>query len=135
MSNMASIHIWIGTTKKNQEEYDCYFDLDYSTEGDFDDPEYRVCQFCIDINQKWYDEDMLGNIPLFCDNQPVENLISLVPIYKEEVENILSICSSLGVKSGNAIFYYTDSELVIDEPCRDNYNGLSYIGRFKSSLH
>jgi hypothetical protein len=27
------------------------FELDYSTEGDFDDSEYKICQFCNDTNK------------------------------------------------------------------------------------
>ena len=41
MSNMSKIHIWIGTTKKKEEDYLKYFELDYSTEGDFDDNDYK----------------------------------------------------------------------------------------------
>ncbi len=26
-----------------------YFELDYSTEGDIDDPDYNVCGFCRDL--------------------------------------------------------------------------------------
>ena len=32
---------------------------------DFDDPDYKLCPFCKDINQRWYDEDLIGIIPLF----------------------------------------------------------------------
>lgn len=42
---MSIIHIWIGTTHKTEEEYLKYFELDYSTEGDFDDPDYKLCLF------------------------------------------------------------------------------------------
>ena len=86
---MSIIHIWIGTTHKTEEEYLKYFELDYSTEGDFDDPDYKLCPFCKDINQRWYDEDLIGIIPLFGDEYPILQLLETIPIDKNEIEKVI----------------------------------------------
>ena len=134
MSNMSIIHIWIGTTRKTEEEYLKYFELDYSTEGDFDVPGYKLCPFCKDINQRWYGEDLIGIIPLFGDEYPILQLLETIPIDKNEIEKVIGYCRSVGLDFGNAIFYYTDAELWIDNSTRKTYNGLKYIGRYRSCL-
>lgn len=134
MSEMSKIHIWIGHTNKDEDSYDEYFELDYSTEGDFDDPDYKPCQFCIDIGKKWYNEDFLGNIPLFDEDVEITKLLGQTVLAKDEVANVISKCNNLGIEEANAVFYYTDSELNIQEPYQENYNDLKYIGMFNSSL-
>lgn len=133
---MSKIHIWIGTTTKTEEEYLKYFELDYSTEGDFDDPDYKECQFCKDISEKWYDEDMIGIMPISKDCQPIAVLLKEIEplLQKSEIAAINDKCKSLGLNHGNAIFYYTDSDLVINNPYKENYNDLKYIGIYNSSL-
>ncbi|WP_275389799.1 immunity 22 family protein, partial [Xenorhabdus bovienii] len=58
-----SVHLWIGNNFSSEDEYMKYFELDYSVEGNFDDPNYKLCQFCKDIGLQWYDEDFIGIIP------------------------------------------------------------------------
>lgn len=134
MKQMSVIHVWIGKTDKEEDEYLKYFELDYSTEGDFDDPEYVVCQFCKDIGEKWYDEDFIGIIPLFEEELSVKDILKQVPIANEEIENVVSKAEELGVLSGNAVFYLTDSEIELPKPFKATYNNLMYIGKFNSSL-
>jgi hypothetical protein len=131
---MSKIHIWIGTTKKSKEEYFKYFELDYSTEGDFDDPDYKECGFCIDISEKWYDEDMIGIIPVSNENKPIVSLLEEIPLKKSEYDKVVNRCNLIGLNYGNAIFYYTDSELVINKPYKNNYNDLKYVGFYESIL-
>ena len=131
---MSKIHIWIGITKKEEENYLQYFELDYSTEGDFECPEYKPCQFCKDIGEKWYDEDFIGIIPVLEENVPIIELLEEIPIEENEIEKVLSICKEMGLSMANAIFYYTDAELIIQKPYKDNYNDLKYVGVFNSSL-
>lgn len=131
---MSKIHVWIGITHKSEENYLQYFELDYSTEGDFEAPEYRVCQFCKDIGKKWYDEDFIGIIPILKKDVSVIEILQEIPIEQDEIRKVLSICKEMGLSSANAIFYYTDSELIIQKPYKDNYNDLKYIGVFNSSL-
>lgn len=40
------VHLWIGSNHDSEEQYRHYFAMDYSTEGDVDDPAYKVCPFC-----------------------------------------------------------------------------------------
>nr|WP_306309658.1 immunity 22 family protein [Xenorhabdus yunnanensis] len=43
------VHLWIGSNFSSEDEYMEYFQLDYSVEGDFENPNYKICQFCKDI--------------------------------------------------------------------------------------
>jgi hypothetical protein len=131
---MSKIHIWIGTTKQTEEEYLKYFELDYSTEGDFEDPEYKLCQFCKDLSVEWYDEDFIGIVPIFHMEMPVSVLLNEIPLNSNEISNVLSACEKIGLVKANAIFYLTDAEIQINQPYKTNYNGLQYIGMYKSSL-
>ena len=57
--DMSKVHVWIGINY--DEDFDRYFELDNRNHDmDIDDPEYSVCQFCKDINERWYDEDLIG---------------------------------------------------------------------------
>jgi hypothetical protein len=133
MEQMSVIHLWIGKTEKEEDEYLKYYELDYSTEGDFDDPDYIVCQFCQDIGEKWYDEDFIGIIPLFDEELSIKDILKQVPIANEDIGNVVSKAEE-GIFSGNAVFYLTDSEVEIPKPYKVSYNDLSYIGKFRSSL-
>lgn len=134
MNRMSRIHIWMGTTQKSEEDYLQYFELDYSTEGDFEDPKYRICQFCKDIGEKWYDEDFIGIIPVFEQEVSVREILQEVPIAEDEMEKVISKCNELDMQTANAVFYLTDAEVEIPKPYKDSYNGLKYIGKFESSL-
>ncbi len=57
MAEIYKTHLWMGKTNKEKKEFEKYFELDYS-ETEINDPNYKRCQFCIDID--WYDEDFIG---------------------------------------------------------------------------
>lgn len=134
MERMSKIHIWIGNTKKSEEEYYKYFELDYSTEGDFDDPNYKVCQFCQDIGEKWYDEDFIGIIPLFEEPVEIRTLLDSISLKPESYQPVIDKCTELGITTANAVFYLTDAEIQIPKPYKKSYNDLVYIGLFDSSM-
>ncbi len=52
-----SVHLWLGVNFTEEEDYMKYFEIDYSSDYEIDDPQYPVCQFCTDIGERWYDED------------------------------------------------------------------------------
>lgn len=124
------VHLWIGTNTTSEEKYLKYFELDYSTEGDLDDPNYTPCQFCKDVNIKWYDEDFIGIIPRHEKEVDIDTILEDAAVDLGEFEKIKKICFKLGIKKANAIFWYADSELNINQPYKDSYNGLKYIGVF-----
>lgn len=128
---MSKVHLWIGVTQKTEEEYLEYFKLDYSTGGDFDDPNYQVCGFCIDIGEKWYDEDFIGIIPLYEEEVSIKEIIEEAAIDPKESENVILECERLGLKKANAILWYSDAEIEITQPHKDSYNDLKYIGMFE----
>jgi hypothetical protein len=133
MSEMSKVHIWIGTTEKDEEAFAEYFEQDYSTEGDFDDPEYKVCGFCEDIGEKWYDEDFLG-VGMFDSAVEVKELLYETVIkVPEAYDAACAKCAELGITGGNMVFYYTDANLVVADSNK-KYNGLQYLGLFDSEL-
>jgi Immunity protein 22 len=131
---MKKIHVWFGTTEQSNAAFKKYFQLDYSTEGDFDDPAYKLCGFCKDTGNKWYDEDMIGIIPVSKKEEAVDKFLKKIPISPKQIEEVKKSCENLGVGIGNAIFYYTDAEFKISPPLKKTYNDLKYIGFFESSL-
>ena len=70
----------------------------------------------------------------FADNQPISLLLEEIPLQKSEIDEVVNKCNSIGLSYGNAIFYYTDSELIINKPYKENYNDLKYIGVYDSTL-
>ncbi len=134
VKRMKKVHIWIGTTSLSEEDYQKYFELDYSTEGDFDDPDYKVCGFCKDIGKVWYDEDFIAIIPLFEQEISIKEILKEVTIDENDIEKVIAKCNELGIKKANAVFYLTDAEIEVPKPYKDSYNGLKYIGIFDSDL-
>ncbi|CDH34738.1 immunity 22 family protein [Xenorhabdus bovienii] len=126
-----SIHLWIGSNLSSEDEYMKYFELDYSMEGDFDDPNYNLCQFCEDIGLRCYDEDFIGIIPRHNENVSINEILADAAVDQSEFKSIKDICSKLGMKEANAIFWYQDSELDINPSYEIEYNGLKYIGLFE----
>ncbi|AOM41988.1 immunity 22 family protein [Xenorhabdus bovienii] len=126
-----SVHLWIGNNFSSEDEYMKYFELDYSVEGNFDDPNYKLCQFCKDIGLQWYDEDFIGIIPRRDESVSIDEILIDAAVDQSEFQSIKDICDRLGIKEANAIFWYQDSELHINPPYKEQYNGLKYIGLFE----
>ncbi|MBI6527606.1 immunity 22 family protein [Proteus vulgaris] len=124
------VHLWIGSNFSSEEEYMHYFELDYSVEGGIDDPNYRVCGFCQDLDIVWYDEDFIGVIPRFDNNVTLDEILVDAAVDESEISLIKAKCEELGIKNANAIFWYQDPELVIKESDNQTYNNLYYIGEY-----
>ncbi|WP_250512935.1 immunity 22 family protein [Caballeronia sp. INDeC2] len=124
-------HLWIGTSFISEEEYLSYFELDYSTQGDFDHPNYKRCQFCLDVAIDWYDEDYISIIPRLGKEVDLDMLLSEAPVRSGEKEKIKEQCSRLGIDKANAIFCYSEPEFTVPQPHKTNFNGLKYIGVFE----
>lgn len=129
MERYDKIHVWIGNSDIPEKEYQEYFELD--DEHDLDDPNYRVCQFCKDIGDTWYDIDFIGIIPRFKTPVSLDDLLEEAGI--EEVDKAKKRCKELGITVGNAIFWYADGDLKLSKPLKETYNGLKYIGMYTSS--
>jgi hypothetical protein len=57
-----------------------------------------------------------------------------VVIDRDEINSAVKECTKLGIVTANAVFYLTDSDVIIKKPYKENYNGLKYIGIYNSSL-
>lgn len=133
LENYEKVHVWIGTNFSPESEYQTYFELDYSTEDGFDDPDYRVCGFCKDVGVKWYDEDFIGIIARRDKQVPVDEILQDSPIDPSEWAKSKAACAALGITEANAIFWYTDGDGVLSIPPENSYNGLRYIGLFEGN--
>ena len=123
------VHIWVGTTTQSEEEYRKYFELVYPI--DIDDPNYKVCGFCKDINRDAYDEDMILINPLYESEQPIITMLDDASLALGAYDAVISKCAKLGIERGNAIFTYTDYPSEDIKPSdKIMYNGLHYIGLF-----
>ncbi|PHN16752.1 immunity 22 family protein [Pseudomonas sp. ICMP 561] len=131
--NYDKVHVWIGTSFAPESEYQRYFELDYSTEDGFDDPDYRICGFCKDVGIKWYDEDFIGIIPRRDNLVTVDEILQDAPIDASDWDRAKAACAALGITEANAIFWYTDGDGVISVPPENSYNGLRYLGLFEGS--
>ncbi|NUF50237.1 immunity 22 family protein [Gilliamella sp. ESL0250] len=124
-------YLWIGTNFMPVEEYNKYFELDYVAE-ELDDPDYKVCGFCKDVGNNWYDEDFIGYPKPLKKEIDVGKLIDkLISPELDCRQNIIEKCHQLGITKANALVWYKASEVAIKKPYKENYNGLKYIGVFK----
>jgi len=131
---MTKVHVWIGVNY--DENFDSYFELDYSElEMDIDDPQYQVCPFCKDINELWYDEDLIGVYVSGESRELVDVAILLddLSVSEQTLFEIKNICSKKGIERANSMFYYMDPELVIHDT-KKLYNKLTYLGCFDTDL-
>ncbi|UFH51283.1 immunity 22 family protein [Pseudomonas sp. KNUC1026] len=133
LENYEKVHVWVGTNFTPESEYQKYFELDYSVEGDFDDPAYRVCGFCRDVGAKWYDEDFIGIIARRAKPVAVEEILKDAPIDPSDWARAMAACAALGIAEANATFWYTDGDGVLSIPPENSYNGLRYLGLFEGS--
>ncbi|MBK5537985.1 immunity 22 family protein [Pseudomonas sp. TH05] len=132
MSNDENqVHVWIGSNFAPEDQYMEYFQLDYSVEGDFDDPSYKLCGFCEDIGTQWYDEDFIGIIPRSDAEVSLDEILQEAAVDQDQLDAVKQRCAALGITQANAIFWYQDADLVLKQPIKDQYNGLKYIGLFK----
>ncbi|MEQ1976040.1 immunity 22 family protein [Xenorhabdus sp. SGI240] len=131
MTTENRVHLWIGNNFSSEDEYIKYFELDYSVEGNFDDPNYKLCQFCKDVGLQWYDEDFIGIIPRRDESVSIDEILVDAAVDQDEFQSIKDICDRLGIKEANAIFWYQDSEPHVNPPYKKQYNGLKYIGLFE----
>ena len=122
LERMKKVHIWIGTFSGSEKEYEDYFNLQ-------DSP----CRFCIDINTDEFDEDFIGIIPLFSEEQDIGILLQQVPIDMGNIKSALINGKAMELVKGNAVFYVTDVSLTIPNK-EKSFNGLKYIGMYNSSL-
>jgi len=129
---MSKVHVWIGISDSDDETFEKYFELDYNTDVEMDDPLYKVCQFCVDTKTEWYDEDMIAIYKI--DHLiSVEEALEEIPVSKDTLLEINTICVGKGIKNINAMFFYTDGDLKITNTDR-LFNGLVYLGEFKTNI-
>lgn len=129
--NTSKVHVWVGNNY-NKDYYN-YFELDYSDpDMDIYDPEYKICGFCKDIDEKWYDEDWLGS---FQHSQLVDlnELLKELSVSEEILAEIKRTCIKKGFKQANAMFWYYDGNIVVKDK-EKLYNELTYIGMFDTTL-
>ena len=84
-------------------------------------------------SEKEYEEDFIGIIPLFNEEQDISILLQEVTIDMDDIEDVLTKCKVMNIKKGNAVLYLTDASLVVPNK-ENNFNGLKYIGMYNSSL-
>jgi len=142
MDNWAKVHVWVGNIHAtcvdgyvDDEVFWRYFELDENMDVDIDDSEYKVCQFCKDIGERWYDHDFLGiYFPKeFPQSVPVGELLDELTVSEEILGEIEKICVGKGLQKVNVIFYYHSSEISVEDTDK-LYNGLHYIGAFETDF-
>ena len=131
--DMSKVHVWVGINNGSDETFENYFELDYDDpDMDIDDPLYKVCQFCLDINEKWYDEDCIG---VYKEDSMVnvKVLLEELSVSQETMVEIQDICINKGLENVNAMFYYMDPDIEVTDKNK-LYNELHYIGKFDTNL-
>ncbi|WP_149274988.1 immunity 22 family protein [Pareuzebyella sediminis] len=127
MDYLDKVFIWLGETDKSQQQLEDYFRLDYSVEGNFDDPTYKICGFCKDIGEKWYNEDFVGYLK-FKNSLSIQEILKHIPVALHESKKIMSICREMGIVKVNCSYWYSGE---IKIPSRHkSYNGINFIGEF-----
>ncbi|WP_264529310.1 immunity 22 family protein [Flavobacterium sp. N502540] len=123
MDYLDKIFLWLGVTSKSQEQFDEYFELDYSEDID----NRKICGFCKDIGKKWYDEDFIGYLR-FNEELTVLAILKEVPISENDKNKVLDNCKDLGIEFVNSVYWYSGE---IEVPSKDKkYNELFYIGEY-----
>jgi len=133
MEIMSKLHVWIGISNVDNNTFNEYFKIDYSDpDRDIDDPKYKICGFCKDINEKVYDEDWIG---VYWQDEltDVDEFIEELSVDDETMVEIRNICIQKGLIKVNTMFFYFDSEIEITD-VNKLYNGLHYIGLFDTDF-
>lgn len=125
------VNLWIGNNFSSADDYTRYFELDYSNDGDIDDPDYKICGFCKGLGIKWYDEDFIGIIRRESKAVPLDDLLEEAAIDEGVKENVKSKCYASGIQKANALVWYADSALAVKPDPSVSYNGLKCIGLFE----
>ncbi len=130
------VHLWIGTTTKEQSSYNDYFELDYSID-DVDDPNYKISDFAKDLRRKDYYEEFLFYPAILEQEVDIGSLLETSLVDESEFQNVINKCKELGITKANANFNYTvpdidniDLVMKITKPYEKSYNDLQYIGMF-----
>ena len=133
MQRMSKIHIWIGFTTKTQEEFDKYFDQKnafmFDDKGNEKGPsEIILSQFSKDVGKSHaFDEDFLN---IYYNPNSDDLQLALEELSDTDLLELLKdICSSKGITKANAMFFYTDAELQVNDLDK-KYNDLIYLGVF-----
>ena len=127
MDYLDKVYLWLGLTNLSQNDFEEYFKLDYSVEGNFEDPNYKICGFCKDIDELWYDQDFIGYIK-YDEAMTIIDILEEAPIDEGDRKQIDSIAKKIGLGKVNAIYWYSGE---INPPIQDKiYNYLKYIGEF-----
>jgi len=124
MNSTSKIHVWVGLTDIKEDDFYNYFDLtgfQESKEGE----DFEICGFAKDINKEIYNEDFIG-IYFDEDDDSLELALDELPD-PELVEKLIKICLENNIEKANAMFYYTDARLEINDSSK-KYNGLNYLG-------
>lgn len=132
--DMSKVHVWVGINNSDDEAFESYFELDYDNpDMDIDYFIYKVCQFCLNINEKWYDEDFIG---VYKEDSMVNVRVLLeeLSVSQDTMEVIQNICIKKGLENVNAMFYYMDPEIEVTDKNK-LYNELHYIGKFDTNLY
>ncbi|WP_285398391.1 immunity 22 family protein [Lysinibacillus sp. fls2-241-R2A-57] len=126
--NTSKVHIWVGNNF--EKDYEEYFELDYREDVEIGDLDYKICSFCKDIGEVFYDEDWIGYTQ---HSQEIDLDILInqgeLSVMEETITKIREICIKKGVEKANAVFWYYDGGIMIKDK-EKLYNKLTYIGMF-----
>lgn len=126
--NTSKVHIWVGNNF--EKDYEEYFELDYREDVEIGDLDYKICVFCKDIGEVFYDEDWIGYTQ---HSQEIDLDILInqdeLSVTEETITKIREICIKKGVEKANAVFWYYDGDIMIKDK-EKLYNKLTYIGIF-----
>lgn len=119
-------HLWLGNIETPQEVYLDYFEQDNGRD---------YSNFFIDIGyEEEYDEDFIIIFDLLPKPVSLEHLLPEIPIdCEQEKAKLTKMCTHLNFTEFNTFVFYSDPKLIV--PNNKNYNGLTYLGNFKSEYY
>ncbi|WP_444658166.1 immunity 22 family protein [Flavobacterium columnare] len=121
---MSKIHVWIGNTEKSSDEFYNYFKINQADK----DLGIGASQFDKDLGINWYNDDFIGTF-YNEESTDLEVLLDEIPTSPDSLGKIEKICIDRKLDEVNAMFYYEDAELAVND-INKLYNGLQYIGCF-----
>lgn len=122
---MLKIHVWMGVAD-SEAAVDDYFRVDLASR----DAGLGASQFDRDIGREWYEDDLIG--VFYCASPSLEACLDELPTSARTVARVRAAYLATGSPAPNAMFYYTNSDLVIANPHR-LFNHLHYLGVFDNS--